>query len=180
MTSTRRALLTSLFIALVVAGGQALAAVPNVEVVTFLVFVAGFLLGPRLGALVGGVGMGAHSMFNVMGAAMVPVLAVQVASYAAVGFAGGVVGPWLATRLGRIAGAAVACLAGAALVLGYQLLVNIATFYVFTNDATLWAYIWGGVVFSAIQILWNAGLFLVAMRPTLMVLERYRAELGTA
>ena len=177
MTTTRRALLTSLLIALTVAAGQALAAVPNVEVVTFLVFVSGFLLGPRLGALVGGGAMLVHSLFNVMGAAMLPVLLVQVVCYATIGLVGAILGPMIARARNHLVGALIAAIAGAVLVLGYQLPVNIATFYVFTNEAGLWIYIWGGLLFSAVQIVWNAGLFLVALRPTLAVLERYRGEL---
>ena len=51
MNSTRRALLASLLIALTVAAGQALAGVPNIELVTLLVFLSGFLLGRRTGAI---------------------------------------------------------------------------------------------------------------------------------
>lgn len=178
MNATRRAVLASLLVALIVAAGYALAGVPNVELVSFLVFVSGFLLGVRLGALVGGVAMGVHSLFNVMGAAVPPVLAAQVAAYAAIGSAGGAVGPFI-ERLPRPAVAAlVAGATGLVLVLGYQLLVGVVTYFAFARGSLLWAYLWGGIVFSAVHIAWNTALFLLAMRPTLSVLARYRLELG--
>jgi hypothetical protein len=176
MNATRRALLASLLIALTVAGGYALAGVPNIEVVTLLAFTSGYLLGPRLGALVGGVAMGAHSLFNVMGAAIPPVLAAQVVCYALVGAAGGVVGP-LIVRLGGVVSALAAGATGAVLVIVYQVTVGVVSFYTFTSESMLWAYLWGGVAFATVQIVWNAALFLVTLRPMLSVLRRYRAEL---
>jgi len=176
MNSTRRALLASLMIALSVAGGYALAGVPNIEVVTLFVFTSGYLLGARTGALVGGVAMGVHSLFNVMGAAIPPVLAAQVACYALVGAAGGLVGPLLERTRG-VVGAVAAGVVGAGLVFFYQVVVGIVSFYTFTSESLLWAYLWAGVAFASVQIVWNAALFLVVLRPALSVLRRYRAEL---
>jgi len=176
MNSTRRALLASLLIALTVSAGYALAGVPNVEVVTLLVFVSGYLLGARLGAVVGAVSMGAHSMFNAMGAAIPPILAAQVACYALIGTAGGVLGPAL-VRLGRLRAAVASCATGALLALFYQVVVGIVSFYTFTTESVLWAYLWAGVAFTSVQIVWNAALFLLALRPMLVVLRRHRMEL---
>ena len=50
MLKTRKAIMASLLIALTVAVGFALAGVPNVELMTITVFIAGYLLGARLGA----------------------------------------------------------------------------------------------------------------------------------
>ena len=74
---TRRATLAGLLVALIVAAGYSLAGVPNVELVTLLVFVSGFLLGPRLGLAVGATSWGLYSLLNPMGAAVPPVLAVR-------------------------------------------------------------------------------------------------------
>jgi hypothetical protein len=179
MQRTRIALLASLMIALTVAAGQALAAVPNIELVTFLVFVSGYLLGVRFGAVIGACAMGAHSLFNVMGAAMIPVLVAQIVSYAFIGMAGGVIGPVLQRRSNRYLRAIGFGVVGGLLALAFKVVVNIASFYTFTGTG-LWAYIWGGIVFTAIQIGWNAILFLLSMTPTLAVLSRYRSEFGAA
>jgi len=177
MISTRRALLASLLIALTVAAGQALAGVPNVELVTLLVFLSGFLLGARIGAIGGAVAMGAHSLFNVMGAVVAPMLAVQVLAYAGVGVAGAVVGPAI-MRLDRPALQAVAAaVAGAACALVYQLLINVTAYFTFIGTDSLIAFVWGGVAFAAVQIVWNGAVFAVALPSTIRVLERFRGEL---
>lgn len=176
MKRTRVFLLASLLVALTVAAGQALAGIPNVELMTFLVFVSGFLLGPRLGLVVGGCAMGAHSLFNWMGPAALPVWVGQIACYAAVGLAGAMVGPRI-TRMRAWVASLTSAAVGALLSLGYQLVVNAATFFVYTNDAGLWAFIWAGVAFASIQILWNGALFFVSLRPTLAVLDAFRGDL---
>lgn len=180
MKRTRAALLSSLFTALVFVTGQALAGIPNVELLTFLVFVSGFLLGPALGAVVGAAGMGAHSLFNILGAAPLPVWAAQCASYALVGAAGGWLGPPLA-RVGSRAAASVACsLTGALLVLVYQFVVNAVSFAAFASGVSLQVYLWGGLLFAAVQVLWNAAVFFFAMPQVLRVLARHRRELVSA
>lgn len=176
MDVTRRALLASLLIALTVAAGFALAGVPNIELVTLIVFVSGYLLGARLGALVGGVAMGAHSAFNIMGTAIPPILLAQVACYAVVGWAGGTLGPMIERTPARPA-AALSALTGAVLVVAYQVLVNVVSFYTFSRGEMFWPYLWGGIAFASVHIAWNAVLFLVAMRPMLAVLRVHRMEL---
>jgi hypothetical protein len=182
MRTTRIVLLASLLSVMIYAIGQALAGIPNVELVTTLTFVSGYLLGPVWGALVGAAGMGAHSLFNVMGTVAPPVWLAQVVCFAAVGCAGGVLGPVIARVRGRTRAAVFAALTGVVLVLIYQLVVNIVAFYTFTNEVAVWVYVWGGVAFGAVQIAWNAVVFGVALPPMLRVLARYRRELrpGTA
>lgn len=177
MNKTRRAVLASLLVALAIAVGYALAAVPNVELITLVVFLAGFLLGPVQGAAVGAVAMAGHSLFNVMGAAVPPILLAQVACYALVGVAGALAGPVI-VRMGPLAAALAGAVCGALLVLGYQLVVGVVSFYTFAGESVLWAYIWGGIAYSFVHIVWNAALFMVTLRPALVVLERHRLELG--
>ena len=177
MRTTRLVLLASLLVAMIFAAGQALAGIPNVELVTALAFVSGYLLGPVLGAGVGAAGMGAHSLFNVMGAVAPPVWLAQVGSFALIGCAGGIVGPLLARVRGRVRAAVLSAFAGAALVLVYQVAVNLVAFYTFTSDVDVSVYLWGGVVFGAVQVAWNAVVFGAAMPPMLRVLARYRREL---
>ncbi len=178
MHRTRIALLASLLIALAVAAGQALAGIPNIELITFVVFVAGFLLGPVPGMIVGAVGIGGHSLFNVMGAVVPPMLIVQVLSYAGVGLAGATLGRFIAGLRHPMGASIVAGLVGATLTFIYQLAINTVAFYTFSSAGGLWPYIWGGLVFSVVHIGWNALLFSVSMRPTLAVLRRYQLTRG--
>jgi hypothetical protein len=177
MKRTRAALLSALLTAVVFAAGQALAAVPNVELVTVLVFLAGYLLGPALGSLVGAAGMGAHSLFNVMGAVAPPVWAAQVLCYALVGAMGGVAGPPLARVRRRAPAALLAATIGAGLALFYQLSINAVTFFLFSSGVSVRVYLWGGIAFGAVQVAWNAAVFLF-VPAMLRVLARHRRELA--
>jgi hypothetical protein len=177
MRTTRLVLLASLLVAMIVAAGQALAPIPNVELVTTLAFVSGYLLGPVLGAAVGAAGMGAHSLFNVLGAAAPPVWIVQVVCYGLIGWVGGMAGPGLARVHSRVRAAFLSALTGAVLVVVYQVAVNGVAFYAFTSDVAVWTYVWAGVAFGTIQIIWNAVVFGVALPPMLRVLARHRREL---
>jgi hypothetical protein len=178
MRATRITLLACLLTALIYAAGEALAGVPNVEVITLLVFIAGFLLGPWWGAMVGAAGMGAHSLFNALGTVAPPVWIAQVACYAFVGFCGAWMGPRIAALGTRTAQALTSAAAGVVLVLIYQLVVNMVSFAAFAANVPLWTYVWGGLAFAAIQIVWNAALFFVTLPPTLRVLGKARRELG--
>jgi hypothetical protein len=180
MKTTRTLLLASLLAAMIYAVGQALAGVPNVELVTALSFVSGYLLGPAWGAVVGATGMGAHSLFNVMGTVAPPVWLAQVGCFALIGVTGGTVGPGIARDSARTRAAVRAALTGVVLVLVYQLVVNLVAFYTFTNDVPVWTYVWGGIIFGAMQVGWNAVVFGIAMPPMLRVLARYRRELRNA
>lgn len=177
MRTTRLVLLASLLVAMIFAAGQALAGIPNVELVTALAFVSGYLLGPALGAGVGAAGMGAHSLFNVMGTVVPPMWLAQVGSFALIGCAGGIAGPMLARVPSRAHAAILCALTGAVLVFIYQVVVNLVAFYTFTSDVDVWVYVWGGVAFGAVQVAWNAVVFGAAMPPMLRVLARYRREL---
>ncbi len=177
MEKTRHALLATLLVSLTVAAGQALAGLPNVELITFLVFVSGYLLGSVAGATVGAVAITAHSLFNAFGAAAPPVLAAQIAGYAAIGAAGLPVGRAV-LRVGRGRGAVVAGLAGAAGVLVYQVLVNAAAWFAYPTGVPLRGYIAGGVAFASVQVAWNAALFATGLRPALVVCGKVYARRG--
>lgn len=177
MRATRITLLACLLTALMYAAGQALAAVPNVEAITLLAFLSGYVLGPWWGAVVGGAGMGAHSMFNVLGAVPPPLWLSQIACYALVGFCGGWLGPRIA-RLGRTAQAFAAAITAVVLTLLYQLVANVVSFLTFATNVPLWSYVWAGIAFAAVQMVWNAALFFVTLPPSLRVLSRARRELS--
>jgi len=180
MNRTRRATLAGLLVALTVAAGFALAGVPNVELVTLLIFTSGFLLGPRLGPVVGAVSWGLFSGLNPMGAAVPPVLAAQIASGALVGLAGGVLGPILLKLPVRWVSVLLCTVTGFLLTLVFQATVTAAAFLTFADDraaGAFWAFMVGGIVFTFTHLLWNTAVFLLTLRPLLSVLDRYRLEL---
>ena len=173
-------MLAGLLAALTTAAGYALAGVPNVELVTVLIFVSGFLLGAKLGAAVGAVSWAAHSMFNPLGAALPPIFAAQVVSGVLVGCMGGLLGRRLVRVRNRLAASLAAGFIGLVLTVVFQLLVNTAFFFTFTDDGasrSLYKYLLAGLVFTLTHLIWNAAVFAVVLIPLLSVLDRYRLEL---
>jgi len=79
----------SMFTALGVTLGYALMSIPNVELVTATVFIAGVVSGVRGGAFVGAVTEGIFSLFHPLGAPSPPLWIAQVLSMAIAGAAGG-------------------------------------------------------------------------------------------
>ena len=180
MHRTRRALLASLLVALTTAFGYALAGVPNVELMTMSVFVAGYLLGAPTGAVVGGASIALHSIFNPFGPAPPPVFIAQIAGFAAIGLCGGIVGPLITAARSRVVAIALSGLVGLLLTLTYDVLTNLGAFVLVTDERTLpnlWKFVLGGVAFTAMHLVWNTGLFLATLRPVLAVLTHYREEL---
>jgi hypothetical protein len=142
--------------ALAVAGGFFLAGVPNVEVITLIVFASGWLIGVRAGAAVGVIGMLVFTIANPYGAA-VPLLAG--AQAACMGLAGACGGMWARTA-GPAAAAPVALgLMGALLTLVYDLTTNVAIGVSFSQvRPTLIA----GLPFAIIHVLGNSLIFALA------------------
>jgi hypothetical protein len=79
----------SMFTALGVTMGYALMSVPNVELVTATVFIAGVVSGAGGGAFVGAAAEGIFSLFHPLGAPSPPLWIAQVLSMAVTGAAGG-------------------------------------------------------------------------------------------
>ena len=180
MQKTRKALLAALLIATSVALGFALAVIPNVELMTITVFISGYLLGVRLGAIVGVAAIAVHSIFNPLGAALPPLFAAQLVGFAIIGISGSALGGVIA-RLPRAGAIVVAGTSGFAVTLLYDVLTNIGAFYSITGEnapTNLLKFVIGGIVFVVMHLVWNTALFVVALKPTLSVLARYRRELA--
>jgi hypothetical protein len=181
MHQTRRLLLACLLVAVVVTLGYALAAVPNVELMTVAVFVSGFLVGPRLGATVGAVSAAIFSAFNPLGAALPPLLAAQALGQGVVGFVGGVAGPGLARRGSRWISFVAAGILGFLITVLYDVLTNIGAFVIISGDKTfgnLVKFVGAGIAFMAMHLVWNTLVFAAALTPVLIVLDRHRREIS--
>ena len=179
MQKTRKALLASLLIAATVALGYALAGIPNVELMTVTVFIAGFLLGGALGFFVGVGAMLLHSTFNPLGMAHPFLLGAQIAGFALIGLCGAWLGPRLAAMPSRWFALVLCAATGFMLTLVYQVLVNVGSFFAFSSsDDHLLTYVKLGLVFTSLHLAWNTALFATVLLPTLKVLERYRREIG--
>ena len=144
--------------ALAVAGGYCLAGVPNVEVMTLIVFTSGWLTGMAGGASVGAIAMFVFTVANPYGAAVPLLAAVQVLCMGFVGVCGGAWGRLWGEGAAPVSPAALG-LIGALLTFVYDLSTNVAIGISFSQiGPTLVA----GIPFALIHILANGLIFALA------------------
>jgi len=149
--------LSATFVALAVALGFSLVHVPNVELVTLVIFMAGYILGSKSGFIVGIISMGLFTTLNPMGAPVLPVALAQVGGMAAIGAVGGAIQPWLDREFTW----AKMALCGLACTLFYDIVTNIAMAISFGMAAKLLAVLLAGMMFSIIHMLSNLIIFTV-------------------
>jgi len=157
--STRQLVLSAAFAGLAVAVGYALAQFPNIELVTTIIFLSGYVLGWRNGALIGLVAEGIYSTFSPYGMPPLPVLLAQMLGMCLAGIAGG--------RLQRILNSGrlqktrlVLGLAGFSITLFYDLLTTLATAAVLgLGRSSLWGLFAYGGVFYALHLVSNVLIF---------------------
>jgi len=163
---------TAVLIAVAVAVGLLLAPVPNVEGISAVCFISGFLLGWKRGGLVGATAMVLLSLLNPLGPAPPPVFAGQVIGMGTIGMAGDLLkrtSPARA-RLGLYSMAF-----GAVLTLIYDIITNYGVAVSIGRWRNPAAILLAGVPFSAIHVVTNTVIFgaagaLVARR------RRHRSE----
>ena len=175
----RMVILAALFIALSVALGFLLAGIPNVELMTLTVFIAGIFCGVRLGSAIGAFSILLFSLLNPLGPAPAPLLVAQVAGFVLIGSGGGLIGPHLAPA--RASSVVASAAAGFALTLGYDVLTTVATAFIALGASRFIEGLRGiavaGIVFVAWHVGINTAIFAVAV-PALM--RAVRASRGGA
>jgi hypothetical protein len=181
MHGTRRVLLACLLISLTVMFGYVLAGIPNVELMTITIFLSGYLLGIRLGFIIGAASSLIHALFNPLGASLPPLLVAQCAGFSLIGVSGALFGPFIHTLRNRWSAVLIAGLVGLSLTLLYDVLTNIAAYYIAMGAGPasgLMGFVFGGILFMGMHIIWNTGLFLFVLKPVITVLSRYRYEIS--
>ena len=147
---------SAVLIAVAVAVGLLLAAVPNVEGISAVCFVSGFLLGWKRGGLVGATAMVLLSLLNPLGPAPPPVFAAQVAGMGTIGMAGDLL---KRARPGRARAGLYSMAFGAVLTLIYDILTNYGVAVSVGRWQNPAAIMLAGVPFSAIHIVTNTVIF---------------------
>jgi hypothetical protein len=172
----RTVILAALFIALSVALGFLLAGIPNVELMTLTVFIAGIFCGVRLGSAIGAISMLIFSLLNPLGPAPAPLLAAQVAGFALIGSGGGIIGPRIAPA--RASGAAASAAAGFALTFVYDLLTTVATAFIalgaFRFIEGFGGVALAGIVFVAWHVGVNTAIFAVCVPPLMRAVRSWQ------
>lgn len=156
---TSRIALGGLFAALAVVLNHLLAAVPNVELTSLTLFVAGWCLGASLGSAVGAAAAVALSLTNPLGPPGPLLLAAQVVGFAAWGVIGGVGG-----RFGVRSAPALGAIGFGGTLL-FQVLVNLSL--VPASGLPLHQVLAAGIAFTIWHLLYNALIFSV-MGPDLL------------
>ena len=177
----------ALFTAAVMALGYALAWVPNVELMTLTIFLAGWLLGVVKGAVVGCMSAVLFSLFNPWGPPLPPVLVAQALGHSLVGVAGGALGMSgvlgvrplgaLITRRGDLLGAVMMGAVGAFLTLFYDVSTNLAHAVAMGLTHKVWAVIAAGLSFGFFHIVSNTAIFALLGPPSLRLVESRRGWL---
>lgn len=171
----QKIILTALFIALAVVLGYLLAEVPNVELMTVVVFLSGVFLGARLGATVGLLSILFYSLFNPFGPPLLPLMIAQLIGFAVIGSTGGL----LKEQLHRTGTGVVitSALAGLVLTLIYDFLTTVATAAIALGLGGFLEGLGGvflaGSVFIAIHSISNTAVFAVAIVPIVRVMHAW-------
>ncbi len=157
-----------ILIALAIALNLALIEIPNVELISFVVFSSGYLVGLVEGGIVGFLSMFLYSVFNPFGMPTLPILLAQVTAMTWVGMAGGIV-----AKTGWLSGARIVnCLAvggvGLVLTLFYDLLTNLAVAYV---AGQLLPVLIAGTFFLLIHVISNTIIFAL-LAPVIYQIKR--------
>ena len=146
----------AVLIALSVALGLLLVAVPNIEGISAVSFFSGAILGAGGGALVGAVSMGLFSVLNPLGPAAFPVLLAQIIGMALMGSSGALWGK-LASTQGRAA--VLAGISGVVLTFVYDVLTNYGFAVLMERWADPWPFLAAGIPFSVLHMVTNALVF---------------------
>ena len=96
--SSFRVAITSVFTALSVILGYMLIFLPNIELITLMIFLSGFIIGKKEGILVGAFSSFIFCFFNPMGSSSFLLLTVQLIYYSFVGLIGGLTKDLLQNR----------------------------------------------------------------------------------
>ncbi|HEY3294388.1 MAG TPA: ECF transporter S component [bacterium] len=163
----------AMFVALGLVAGVALSGIPNVELVTAICFIAGFMLGPGGGLLTGGLTEALFAGFNPMGSSLGLVLVAQVIGMAAAGLAGSLAAFLVRGREKGTWYASVMVGLGIVATLFFDLITNLA-FPVMAGFSVseMWVTLAAGVPFALIHLISNTLVFLIIVVPFVPRLER--------
>ena len=152
--------------ALGVAGGYLFAFIPNVEVISSIIFITGYLAGLTPGILTGTIIFLLYGFFNPYGPSPLPFLIIQCMGGSIIGLGGYV------QRKYRWDNPFSFMLAGLVLTIIYDLITNLGGFILFPTGKTLIAYLIAGVPFAAIHCLSNLVIFGLVVYPLTKKLKR--------
>jgi hypothetical protein len=178
-TTTIELAKAAMFTSSAVGAGFALAYIPNIELITAIVFAAGAYLGIRWGAIVGAVSMLIFSGANPLGSGFVnpPLIVAQIISMVLVASVGGLLRSWIFSGKWTKLKIAMLGITGGLLTFIYDSLTTLSTPFAFGfENENLLAFYLAGIGFTFLHQLSNMAVFALAL-PGLF--SRIRQPLGT-
>ncbi len=161
--ASRRIALVAVYAALVLVAGYVLAYIPNIELVTCLLFVGGYCFRVGTGSLIAVVVSAIFSYFNPMGPSPPVLYAFQVLFYLCVAVLGGEIGRLRQRRQFKIATktAVVLGVLGFGITLAFDIGSTFAMYLpiVDWNWVAVWPYWFTGIVFSILHLASNPLVF---------------------
>jgi uncharacterized membrane protein len=152
----RDIVLASLFIAISVTLGKLLESVPNIELISFSVWMSSYILSRKYSTVVGLLSFTIYSLLSPYGVAPLPLLLSQAIGGGLFGFFGG---SFIKAKKINYIGY---MLFGLVLTFIYDLITNLGGFIAFSeNSSTLIVYLIGGLSFGVIHIVSNSAVFML-------------------
>ena len=158
--------ITSIFSALTIASTYATSFIPNVEPMSFLVFVSGFLFGYSVGVSIGLISMTIYTSWNPWGPAIPIISLAQIGSMAFIGFIGGIMGRNKRTRLTYMDAYTLA-ITGGLLTIFYDLVTTLAMTVVFGVISEFPLFLVSGALFTIVHVVSNILIFGFASLPVI-------------
>ncbi len=163
---TRRTVRIALMTAAAVASGYLLIAIPNVELVTATVAIAGLMMGPLPGALVGTLAMAIFGSLNIFGVPYPPVWVAQMLGEATTGLLFGLI-RFAYDRAPHIRRVWIGAALAAAATLFYDLITNLAfPIGSMVPVSAWWPYLIAGIPFAVTHLVSNILIFALVVPVT--------------
>ncbi|KAA3616411.1 MAG: ECF transporter S component [Calditrichaeota bacterium] len=172
-TETLKLTIIANFIAVGVAIGYALAFLPNIEMVTMIIFIGGYLLGWRSGAFIGLATEFIYSNFNLYGPAPIHILVAQIFAMTTTGIVGGIAKNIGGVNLSSVASRIMFLVLGGAVTVFFDLVTTWAD--VFIIDAGMGFFmsrLIAGMPFFAVHIVSNAFIFFFLVHTLIQTLQK--------
>lgn len=174
MIINRKIILSAVFTALAVSMGYLFLLIPNVEMISATVFIAGAVVGPVYGLFIGLSAALLFSLLNPMGAAAPPLLIAQLMCFMLIGFVGGLVGLPAKERLWQKS--LLYGLCGFLLTMIYDLLTTLSfAVFIAAEDPKKFATIFAsGITFYVTHSVVNTIIFMTIVPAALFGIRRYQ------
>lgn len=171
LVKSRRVSAIAIFASMAIASAYAFSMIPNIELMSFMVFVAGYIYGSYTGTLVGLIAMGIYAMWNPWGGPVPPIFAAQVGCMALIGAVGGIANKFLNTPNSNSEKMLGAAALGGVLTIIYDLVTNYAYAISFGLAQQFILVLIAGAWFSLIHVISNTLIFGMLLAPVSRMLK---------